>query len=149
MQWSFFLRLLQYLLQFSTCKNLTYTKFLQMFWRICKTKPFIDSYSTSRDRQSKASPFFWKPLTFHPYSFSHLSRQWGHFSGNKAPNCRSPECVKKIQNAFTKIDRISYLGLTNIIRHYVWQVSTRLCTSFGDSFLSPLDIWNPWQNHCC
>ena len=29
-----------------------------MFWRFCRTKPFIDSYSTSRDRQSNASPLF-------------------------------------------------------------------------------------------
>ena len=36
-----------------------------MFWRFCRTKPFIDSYSTSRDRQSNASPlFFGSPLIF-------------------------------------------------------------------------------------
>ena len=36
-----------------------------MFWRFCRTKPFIDSYSTSRDRQSNASPlFFGTPLTY-------------------------------------------------------------------------------------
>ena len=36
-----------------------------MFWRFCRTKPFIDSYSTSRDRQSNASPlFFGSPLNY-------------------------------------------------------------------------------------
>ena len=29
-----------------------------MFRRFCRTKPFIDSYSASRDRQSNASPLF-------------------------------------------------------------------------------------------
>ena len=36
-----------------------------MFWRFCRTKPFIDSYSTSRDRRSNASPlFFGSPLMY-------------------------------------------------------------------------------------
>ena len=29
-----------------------------MFWRFCRTKPFIDSYSTSRDGRSNARPLF-------------------------------------------------------------------------------------------
>ena len=63
LQQLYFLRLIQYLLQFSTYKNLTHTKFLQMLWRFCRTKPFIHSYSTSRDRQSNASSlFFGTPL---------------------------------------------------------------------------------------
>ena len=58
-----FLRLIQYLLQFSTYKNLIYTRFLQMLWRFRRTKQFIVSCSTSRVRRSKVSPlFFASPL---------------------------------------------------------------------------------------
>ena len=65
LQQLYFLRLIQYLLQFSTYKNLTYIKFLQMLWRFRRTKQFIDSCSTSRVRRSKVSPlFFASPLTF-------------------------------------------------------------------------------------
>ena len=55
--------MLQYLHQFSTYKELIYTKFLQMLWRFHRTNPFIDSYPTSRVRRSNASPlFFGTPL---------------------------------------------------------------------------------------
>ena len=64
LQQLYFLRLIQYLLQFSTYKNLTYIKFLQMLWRFRRTKQFIDSCSTSRVRRSKVSPlFFASPLS--------------------------------------------------------------------------------------
>ena len=58
LQQLYFLRLIQYLLQFSTYKNLTYIKFFQMLWRFRRTKQFIDSCSTSRVRRSKVSPLF-------------------------------------------------------------------------------------------
>ena len=32
-----------------------------MLWRFLRTKPFIDSYSASRDRWSNASPLFLGP----------------------------------------------------------------------------------------
>ena len=51
-----------------------------MFWRFCRTKPFIDSYSTSRDRQSNASPlFFGSPLMKH--NLTHLRLKPPYFFG--------------------------------------------------------------------
>ena len=61
-----FLRLIQYLFQFATYKNLTHTKFLQILLRFHRTKPFIDSCSRSRVRRSNASALFFN----HPLSFA-------------------------------------------------------------------------------
>ena len=62
LQLLYFLHLIQYLLQFSTYKNLTYIKFLQMLRRFCRTKQFIYSCSTSRVKTVESeSTFFASP----------------------------------------------------------------------------------------
>ena len=53
-----FLRFSLYLLQFSTHKNLIYTKMLQMLSAIRRTWPFGSSCSRTRVMSSEASPLF-------------------------------------------------------------------------------------------
>ena len=61
-----------------------------MFWRFCRTKPFMNSYSTSRVRQSNASPLFFgsplisctdKPICHGFDTFSHSVIFKKHYSG--------------------------------------------------------------------
>ena len=54
-----FLRFSLYLLQFSTYKNLIYTKLLHMLWEFCRIWPFYSSPSTTRVTASEASPLFY------------------------------------------------------------------------------------------
>ena len=77
LQQLYFLHLIQYLLQFSTYKNLTYIKFLQMLRRFCRTKQFIDSCSTSRVRRSNVSPLFLHHLL---NLTGYFKQHWKHFN---------------------------------------------------------------------